>query len=61
MSSRALSREESILLLRELRIDGFIYFVPPEEPSARQDPNFVNKVTYTPVEDYKNRSKKECT
>ena len=40
------SKEESVRLLKELRNDGPIYFVLPDEPSARDNPEFVNKITY---------------
>ena len=43
-----LSREESIKLLTDLRNDGPIYFVLPDEPSARHDPSFINQITYDP-------------
>jgi len=46
LERRGLSREESVRLLKELRNDGRIYFVLPDEPSARDDPSFVNKITY---------------
>jgi len=46
LERRGLSREESVRLLKELRNDGRIYFVLPDEPSARDNPEFVNKITY---------------
>lgn len=46
LEKKGLGREESIGLLRDLRDDGPIYFVLPDEPSARHDPSFVNKITY---------------
>lgn len=61
LEKNGLGREESLELLKELRMDGPIYFVLPEEASARHDPTFVNKITYTHLSDYKGRSKKERT
>lgn len=46
LERREVSREESVRLLKELRNDGLIYFVLPDESSARHDPSFVNKITY---------------
>lgn len=46
LEKKGLGREESIQLLKDLRDDGPIYFVLPDEPSARHDPNFINKITY---------------
>jgi hypothetical protein len=46
LERRGVSREESVRLLKELRNDGPIYFVLPDERSARYDPGFVNKITY---------------
>lgn len=46
LERREVSREESVRLLKELRNDGSIYFVLPDEPSAGHDPSFVNKITY---------------
>ena len=47
LERRGVSREESVRLLKELRKDGPIYFVLPDEPSARyDDPSLINKITY---------------
>jgi hypothetical protein len=47
LERRGVSREESVRLLKELRNDGDIYFVLPDEPSAGlQDASLVNKITY---------------
>jgi hypothetical protein len=44
---RGVSREESVRLLKELRNDGPIYFVLPDEPSAgHHDPSLMNKIMY---------------
>ena len=47
LERRGVDREESVRLLRELRNDGPIYFVLPDEPTARlQDASLVNKITW---------------
>jgi hypothetical protein len=46
LEKRGLGREESVQLLKDLRNDGPIYFVLPDEGSARHDPSFVNKITF---------------
>jgi hypothetical protein len=45
LERRGVSKEESVRLMKELRDDGPIYFVLPDEGSARYDPSFVNKIT----------------
>ena len=46
LERRGVSREESVRLMKDLRDDGSIYFVLPDEGSARHDPSFVNKISY---------------
>lgn len=47
LEKKGLSREESIRLLKELRDDGPVYFVMPDEPSAiGSNPLLINKITY---------------
>ena len=44
LEKKGLSREESIQLLKDLRNDGPIYFVMPDERGARHNPLLVNKI-----------------
>jgi hypothetical protein len=47
LQENGISNEEAVELLVDLRDDGDIYFVLPDEPSAKMDPYFVNRITYT--------------
>jgi len=47
LEKKGLSREESIQLLKDMRKDGTINFVMPDEPSARwENILLINKVLY---------------
>jgi len=46
LKEKDLRNNEAIELLKQMRIEGSIYFVLPDESSARDDPSFVNKITY---------------
>ena len=58
LEKRKMDRIVSIELLKELRADGAIYFVLPDEPSAKQSPSLVNEITYTSLEDYEEKIQK---